>query len=216
MQWGLSAAPLRARTLGGAAEAVLQRSGAGTGVLGRDLSAGPGRAGGGGRAEATVRDALGGAWTPFDWTTLTTSSMLPGRASRGQCHLWTWRCRMAHRRSSGWRRRLALLATRCWPPSRQSCRRAVAQRAVWCVGTFVSGRRHVGGGARFSRWWCGPDNRLSHTVMEGDNVPLSLPNGFVYGRTALQQMAADHHGEVLCPRTGQKFDLAQAERAYVG
>ena len=52
--------------------------------------------------------------------------------------------------------------------------------------------------------------------MEGFNHPLALPNGSVYGRDALQQMALEHSGTVKDPRTGQALPFKDARRAYMG
>ncbi len=57
--------------------------------------------------------------------------------------------------------------------------------------------------------------RLSGAVMDERNPPLVLPNGFVYSRAALQNMAKDNEGQVTCPRTKQTFALNQAKIAYV-
>lgn len=59
-------------------------------------------------------------------------------------------------------------------------------------------------------------HRLSQTVMEGGNHPLALPNGSVYGRDALQQMAVENSGMVKDPRTGQTLSFNDARRAYMG
>jgi hypothetical protein len=58
--------------------------------------------------------------------------------------------------------------------------------------------------------------RLSGAVMDDRNPPLVLPNGYVYSKKALTDMAAlDPQGRVTCPRTKQTFALAQARIAYV-
>jgi len=57
--------------------------------------------------------------------------------------------------------------------------------------------------------------RLSGAVMDDRNPPLVLPNGFVYSRQALTQMAQANAGRVTCPRTKQTFTLTQARIAYV-
>lgn len=57
---------------------------------------------------------------------------------------------------------------------------------------------------------------ISGEPVNDANPPLALPNGMVYGTRALQQMAvADPRGRITCPRTGQRYELAQAERVFV-
>lgn len=58
--------------------------------------------------------------------------------------------------------------------------------------------------------------QLSQTPMEGENYPMALKNGSVYGRRALEQMALEHGGKVLCPRTSQTLEFKDARRAYMG
>lgn len=47
---------------------------------------------------------------------------------------------------------------------------------------------------------------LSHDLMDEDNAPLVLPNGYVYGERALRQQAALDEGHVTCPVTGTQFE----------
>ena len=48
-----------------------------------------------------------------------------------------------------------------------------------------------------------------------DNQPMMLPNGYVYGSVALQQMAEANKGRVTCPRTKRVFDYAQCQKVFV-
>lgn len=44
---------------------------------------------------------------------------------------------------------------------------------------------------------------MSHEIMDEDNAPLVLPNGYVYGERALRQQAALDDGHVTCLVTGK-------------
>jgi hypothetical protein len=57
--------------------------------------------------------------------------------------------------------------------------------------------------------------RLTGALMDDKNPPMALPNGFVYSRSALQNMAQNNQGKIICPRTKQTFALQQARIAYV-
>jgi len=56
---------------------------------------------------------------------------------------------------------------------------------------------------------------LSGTPLNEHNVPLMLPNGFVYGEQALLKMAEENEGQVVCPRTKQIYQFTQLEKVYV-
>ena len=57
---------------------------------------------------------------------------------------------------------------------------------------------------------------ISHAIMDEDNPPMVLPNGFVYGRDAMETMAANNRGKVTCPRTGQgPWDLSELQKAFL-
>ncbi|KAL7647480.1 UNVERIFIED_CONTAM: hypothetical protein RMT77_001076 [Armadillidium vulgare] len=56
---------------------------------------------------------------------------------------------------------------------------------------------------------------ISGEQLNEHNQPLMLPNGYVYGQKALEQMASENDGFVLCPRSHQTFTLVEAEKVYV-
>ncbi|KAJ3020137.1 GID complex subunit containing RING finger motif [Thoreauomyces humboldtii] len=58
-------------------------------------------------------------------------------------------------------------------------------------------------------------DRISGTIMDEDNPPLVLPNGYVYSTKSLQALAADNSGNVKCARTGEAFHISEARRAFV-
>lgn len=51
-------------------------------------------------------------------------------------------------------------------------------------------------------------------VQDGDGLAV-LPNGRVYSAHGLDAAAATHNGIVLCPRTGQAFNLDEIRRVYI-
>jgi macrophage erythroblast attacher len=56
---------------------------------------------------------------------------------------------------------------------------------------------------------------ISKAVMDDSNPPLVLPNGYVYSRAALESMALEHNGKVICPSTGEAFDYKACNQAYI-
>ncbi|XP_018495148.1 E3 ubiquitin-protein transferase MAEA isoform X1 [Galendromus occidentalis] len=56
---------------------------------------------------------------------------------------------------------------------------------------------------------------LSGDPLNENNVPMMLPNGFVYGEIALKQMANANRGKVSCPRTGEIYDIKECEKVFV-
>ena len=57
--------------------------------------------------------------------------------------------------------------------------------------------------------------RLSGCVMDEHNPPCVLPNGSLYSKKALQRMAAENRGQVVCIRTQQTFNIDECKLAYV-
>lgn len=56
---------------------------------------------------------------------------------------------------------------------------------------------------------------ISGEPMNEHNLPLMLPNGYVYGEKALQKMASENSGKVTCPRTNTTFDFKDIEKVFV-
>jgi macrophage erythroblast attacher len=76
-----------------------------------------------------------------------------------------------------------------------------------CTEPFSELFAHLQPSARsHSRLICG----ITGVVMDERNPPLALPNGQVYSKEALTQMAAANQGYVLCPRTALRVEQ-QAE-----
>lgn len=57
--------------------------------------------------------------------------------------------------------------------------------------------------------------RVSGDLMNEDNVPLALPNGYVYSSKALNDMAKRNGGTILCPRTGDVFTISQCKKVFI-
>jgi macrophage erythroblast attacher len=51
--------------------------------------------------------------------------------------------------------------------------------------------------------------------MNEDNPPLVLPNGYVYSRKALEEMAKANQGKITCPRTGDVCTFSELARAFI-
>ena len=56
---------------------------------------------------------------------------------------------------------------------------------------------------------------ISGEPLNENNPPLVLPSGYVYGTKSLQEMARNNAGKVICPRSGQVFNILEAEKVYV-
>jgi len=67
---------------------------------------------------------------------------------------------------------------------------------------------------------------VTREVMDDSNPPMVLPNGYVYSRRGIEQLAAASAaaaggasgaggGRVVCPRTGAACDVADVRRAYI-
>lgn len=85
-----------------------------------------------------------------------------------------------------------------------SCPACTSSLSPLCRSLPVAQRTH-------SRLVC----RLSGRLMDDKNPPMALPNGSVYSRQAIEEMAKQNGGIVTCARTNQKFAIAQARIAYV-
>ncbi|KAF8521027.1 CTLH/CRA C-terminal to lish motif domain-containing protein [Gautieria morchelliformis] len=57
--------------------------------------------------------------------------------------------------------------------------------------------------------------RISGKIMDEDNMPLCFPNGYVYSREALEDMAAKRGGQVTCPRTGDTCDFSVLRKVFI-
>ncbi|CAG8556075.1 200_t:CDS:2 [Funneliformis mosseae] len=56
--------------------------------------------------------------------------------------------------------------------------------------------------------------RLSGEIIDEDNPPMSLPNGYVYSLKALQDMY-NKSGQIKCPRTEDVYDFSQLKKVYI-
>ena len=57
---------------------------------------------------------------------------------------------------------------------------------------------------------------ITGKLMEGEGrEPLALPNGRVYSREALEAMALENGGEVVCPRTGDRYDFLDTRKVFI-
>jgi macrophage erythroblast attacher len=57
---------------------------------------------------------------------------------------------------------------------------------------------------------------ITQLVMNEDNPPAALPNGYVYSRAALEALAAASGGRLFCPRTGAgPFDVALLQKVFL-
>ncbi|KIM86730.1 hypothetical protein PILCRDRAFT_815981 [Piloderma croceum F 1598] len=57
--------------------------------------------------------------------------------------------------------------------------------------------------------------RVSGKIMDGDNMPMAFPNGNVYSREVLEDMAARNGGMVKCPRTGAVCEFSELRKVFI-
>ncbi|KAL2526130.1 LisH/CRA/RING-U-box domains-containing protein [Abeliophyllum distichum] len=56
---------------------------------------------------------------------------------------------------------------------------------------------------------------ISKELMDTENPPLVLPNGYVYSTKALEDMARKNNGKITCPRTGLVCNYTDVVKAYI-
>ncbi|KAI0035485.1 macrophage erythroblast attacher isoform 1 [Vararia minispora EC-137] len=57
--------------------------------------------------------------------------------------------------------------------------------------------------------------RMSGKIMNEDNPPMAFPNGYVYSREALEDMAAKNDGKVTCPHSGDQCDYSKLKKVFI-
>ncbi|KAH7907290.1 CTLH/CRA C-terminal to lish motif domain-containing protein [Hygrophoropsis aurantiaca] len=57
--------------------------------------------------------------------------------------------------------------------------------------------------------------RLSGKIMDEDNMPMVFPNGNVYSREVLQEMAMKNNGKVTCPQTGDTCEFTALKKVFI-
>ncbi|KIK20479.1 hypothetical protein PISMIDRAFT_657461 [Pisolithus microcarpus 441] len=57
--------------------------------------------------------------------------------------------------------------------------------------------------------------RLSGKIMDEDNMPMAFPNGYVYSREALEEMAAKNDGKVTCPQSNHTCDFSTLKKVFI-
>ncbi|KAJ4978678.1 hypothetical protein NE237_009458 [Protea cynaroides] len=56
---------------------------------------------------------------------------------------------------------------------------------------------------------------ITKELMDTENPPLVLPNGYVYSTKALEEMARKNNGKVTCPRTGLICNYSELVKAFI-
>ncbi|XWS66093.1 hypothetical protein CRYUN_Cryun05aG0170800 [Craigia yunnanensis] len=56
---------------------------------------------------------------------------------------------------------------------------------------------------------------ITKELMDTENPPQVLPNGYVYGTKALKEMAEKNNGKITCPRTGLVCNYSELVKAYI-
>ncbi|KAK3140650.1 hypothetical protein QOZ80_5AG0403820 [Eleusine coracana subsp. coracana] len=56
---------------------------------------------------------------------------------------------------------------------------------------------------------------ITKELMDTENPPRVLPNGYVYSEKALQEMSKKNDGNITCPRTGEVCKFEDCVRAFI-
>ncbi|GMN51214.1 hypothetical protein TIFTF001_020364 [Ficus carica] len=56
---------------------------------------------------------------------------------------------------------------------------------------------------------------ITKELMDTENPPQVLPNGYVYSSKALEEMAKKNNGKITCPRTGFVCNIKDLVKAYI-
>ncbi|XP_031372410.1 protein MAEA homolog [Punica granatum] len=56
---------------------------------------------------------------------------------------------------------------------------------------------------------------ITKELMDTENPPLVLPNGYVYSTKALEEMAKQNDGKITCPRSGLVCNYTDLVKAYI-
>jgi hypothetical protein len=56
---------------------------------------------------------------------------------------------------------------------------------------------------------------ITKELMDTENPPLVLPNGYVYSTKALEDMAKKNNGKITCPKTGVVCNYSDVVKAYI-
>ncbi|KAJ6901988.1 macrophage erythroblast attacher [Populus alba x Populus x berolinensis] len=56
---------------------------------------------------------------------------------------------------------------------------------------------------------------ITKELMDTENPPQVLPNGYVYSTKALEEMAKRNDGKITCPRTGLVCNYSEVVKAYI-
>ncbi|KAK5795196.1 Macrophage erythroblast attacher [Gossypium arboreum] len=56
---------------------------------------------------------------------------------------------------------------------------------------------------------------ITKELMDTENPPQVLPNGYVYSTKALKEMAEKNNGKITCPRTGLVCNYSDLVKAYI-
>ncbi|KAM0034566.1 putative transcription factor interactor and regulator LisH family [Helianthus debilis subsp. tardiflorus] len=56
---------------------------------------------------------------------------------------------------------------------------------------------------------------ITKELMDTENPPLVLPNGYVYSTKALEEMATNNNGKITCPRTGLVCNYTEVTKAFI-
>lgn len=48
-----------------------------------------------------------------------------------------------------------------------------------------------------------------------NNIPMMLPNGYVYGYESVIKIMSENNGKIKCPRTHEVFDFNEIQKAFI-
>ena len=57
--------------------------------------------------------------------------------------------------------------------------------------------------------------RITGDIMDENNPPMMMPNGHVYSRRAMKEMADRNEGIVKCPRSNSTFSYSELKKCFI-
>lgn len=56
---------------------------------------------------------------------------------------------------------------------------------------------------------------VTREIMDEENPPIALPNGFVYSKRHITEIAKMNNDTVICPKTGESYKLTACKKVFI-
>ncbi|KAJ3330582.1 GID complex subunit containing RING finger motif [Blyttiomyces sp. JEL0837] len=101
----------------------------------------------------------------------------------------------------------ALKTPMCYQPDNQNVNCPVCQTDIYGTLAVKLPNAHHPNSCLVCRW--------SGQLMNEDNPPMVLPNGYVYSFKALEEKAARNDGIIYCERSDTQYHISQVRKAFI-